>query len=61
MGAVAFLVWLLILVLVVYVAFWIAGQMGLPQPARMILTAIIGLIALLYLLGRLGIFPGLRL
>jgi hypothetical protein len=48
---IALLIWLLVFTLIVYIAFWIVGMMGLPEPARRIALGILGLIFLLILLG----------
>lgn len=58
---ISLLIGLLVLVLVVYIAFWIIGQMGLPQPARMIVTCIVGILALLWLLRYVGYGSSLHL
>jgi len=49
------LISLLVFALIAYLAFWILGQIPMPQPIRVIVTAIIGIILLLALLSHGGI------
>lgn len=53
-GLVPLLVWLLVLALVIYVVFLVVGMIPIPEPAKKIVTVVIGLIFLLLLLDRLG-------
>ncbi len=53
------LVTLLVIAVIAVLAFYIVGQMGLPQPIDMIVRIIVGLIILLYLLGHFT--PGLHI
>lgn len=56
---ISLLISLLILCLILYLAFWIVGMMGLPEPARRIIVCIIGIIGLLYLFRFAGVWsPG---
>lgn len=53
---------LLMLVLIVVVAFWVISQMTLPAPANLVARVIVGVIALLALVGMLlQFFPGVVL
>lgn len=45
------LIGILVIALVAYVALWILGAMGLPDPPRKIAAVIIGIILLVALLG----------
>lgn len=54
------LITLLIIALVVFVAFWIVNEIGLPHPINLIVKVIVGVIALIYLLNALGGVPGLH-
>jgi len=49
------LVILLIFAVVVFVAFWIVAQVGLPNPLNWIAKSIIAIIALMFLVQKLGI------
>lgn len=58
------LLWIAAIVLVAYVAFWIVGQMKLPEPVNLIARVVVGIVALLLIAGlfvpALGVrFPGL--
>lgn len=53
------LLWVVVIIVIAYVLFWIVGKMGLPEPAGMIARIIVGLVALLLLLGLF--FPGMGL
>lgn len=55
--AVSILLALLVFVAVVWVAFWIVGQMKLPDPIGKVAVIIIGILALVVLLSQL--FPGM--
>ncbi len=54
-GLVMLLVWLLIGCLVFWLAVWIVGVMELPSVPRRVVLALVGIIALLVILNRLGI------
>lgn len=54
------LISLLVLALVVFVAFYVIGMMGIPDPMNLILRVIVGIIALVYLLNMVGGIPGLH-
>ncbi len=47
---------ILVILLIAYGAFYIIGQMGLPQPARMVVLIIVGVLLLIALL---GLLPGI--
>jgi hypothetical protein len=49
---------LLIDALIFSLAFWVIGKMGLPEPIGMILRAIVGVIALIWLLNLFGAMGG---
>ncbi len=49
------LITLLIFAVVAYVAFWIIGQIALPDPMGLILRIIVGVSLLLVLLSKAGI------
>jgi len=49
------LIAVLIIAVIVVVAFWIIDNIGTPHPIGMILKAIVGLIALVSLLAKLGV------
>jgi len=51
MNLVNLLITILILSLVFGLIWWVLGQMPIPEPFRMVVNAIIGLIAVLVLLG----------
>lgn len=53
-GVIHLLISLLVLALVLVLAWWIVGLLPFPDTAKQIILAIIGLIALLYLLSYLG-------
>ena len=53
---VTFLIWLVVVVAVVWVAIWVIDQ-TLPEPVRMVAKVVVGLIALLFLVYRF--LPGL--
>ncbi len=55
------LVHLLIICAVVGIVWWIASQIPMPAPIRMVANVAIGLIALFLLLGLVGWVPGWRL
>lgn len=58
MGIIEILLTLLVFALVVYLAVWIVDIIGLPNPMNKIAKAIIGIIALLVLLQKLGLVSG---
>ena len=51
------LIGLAILALIVWLAFFILGQMGLPEVPRRIVAAVLGVIFLIWLLGYIGPAP----
>jgi hypothetical protein len=55
-GLLGLLIWLLIFALVVYVIYLILGMLPLPQPIKNIVLIIVGVLLLIYLLSRLGLF-----
>lgn len=58
-GIIGFLVTCLILAIVIYVVKLILDMIGLPQPVKTIVYLILGLIALFYLLSKLGVNLGI--
>lgn len=48
---------LLLVMLVVWAAFYIVGQMGLPQPIRTIVLVIVGVVCLVLLFSYVGLPP----
>lgn len=51
------LVALLVFVLVVVLAYWIIGLMGLPEPTGKIVRIVVGALFLIYLLYAFGVIP----
>ena len=53
----------ILIILLVYVGFWIIAKMGLPEPANLIARIVVGVIALLLLVGLFvpGLGVGLQL
>lgn len=51
MDLVSILVLLLVVAVIAFVAFWVIGQMGLPDPINLVARVIVGVILLLVLLG----------
>lgn len=52
---------LLIICAIVGVVWWITTMIPMPAPIRMVANIVVGLIALVLLLGIVGWIPGLRL
>jgi len=52
------LIWLLVFLVVIYVAREVINSLGLPDNIRNVVFLILGLIALLVLLGQLGVIGG---
>ena len=52
---VVIIIWILVILLGAYVAFWVLGKMGIPAPFNKVVQIIVGLVAL-YLLAAL-FFP----
>lgn len=50
---------ILVICLVVYVAFYVIGMMGIPDPMNLILRVIVGVVALVYLFNAVGGMPAL--
>lgn len=50
-GLIGLLVTLLILGLIIWLVFWIVDMIPLPDPPKLIIKVVIGLICVLYLLG----------
>jgi hypothetical protein len=57
---ISLLIWLLVFCVVLYLVYWILGQTPLPQPIRNIVLIIIAIIAILVLLGHVGILSGVH-
>ena len=55
-GLIGLLIWLVIIVAVIWIAFWIIDQ-AFPEPIRMVAKVVVGLIGLLILAYRF--LPGL--
>jgi len=51
MNLISLLVTILIFALIFGLVWWVLGQMPIPEPFRMVVNAIIGIIAVLFLLG----------
>lgn len=54
-GLIGLIVWLLLGALAFWTAVWVVGVLELRNPIRQIVLAIVGIIALLVILNRLGI------
>lgn len=52
------LIWVLIVCLVAFVAFWLIDKAGIPSPMNWIIKAIAALILLVVLLSKLGVGIG---
>lgn len=52
------LITLLVICVVIWLAFWVIGQMGLPEPVGLVARVIVGIIALVLLLERTGVLAG---
>lgn len=59
MEPISFLIWIVVLALILYLLFWILGQIPLPQPIRTIILVVVALVVLVYLLQRSGLLAGL--
>lgn len=55
MLTVSFLVTVLVVALVVFVCFWIIDAIGIPYPINMIGKAIVGIVAIVFLLQKTGL------
>ena len=55
-GLITLLIWFLVLAIVIYVVFLILGMLPIPEPIRTIVLCILGLILLLVVLNRVGLF-----
>jgi len=61
-GLIPILITLVIVGLIFWLCFWFIGFVGLPEPFNKVATVLIGLCALLYLIGVLtGQVPTMRL
>lgn len=62
-GIIAFVIWIVVVGLILYVLWWLIGYAGLPAPfdkVARVLLALVGCILLIYLLlGMLGPMPRL--
>ncbi len=54
------LISLLIFALIAWLVIWIVGLLPIPEPAKTIVLAIVGVILLIHLLGLIGLVPGIR-
>lgn len=59
MEPISFLLWIVVLALILYLLFWMLGQIPLPQPIRTIILVVVALVVLVYLLQRSGLLAGL--
>lgn len=59
MNVVSLLVTILVIALVFSLVWWVLGQMPIPEPFRMVVNAVLGLIAIILLLSLL--FGGVSL
>lgn len=55
MLTVSFLISVLVLAVIVFVAFWIVDATGVPYPINMIIKVIVGILALVFLLQKSGL------
>lgn len=53
---ISLLIWLIVVALVCYIAFWALSQIPLPQPIRTVIIVIIALVLIVFLLRQLGIW-----
>ena len=61
-GLISLLVTLIIVGLIFYCLYWLLGQIALPEPFGKVATVILGLAAVIYLIGILtGQAPAIRL
>ncbi len=61
-GLISLLVTLVIVGLIFYLLFWAIGAIGLPEPFNKVATALIVLVAVIYLIGMLtGQVPTLKI
>lgn len=51
---------LIVGIIVFALAFWVLGLIGFPAPWNRIAQVVLGLVALLYFLGLIGIGPGVN-
>lgn len=49
------LLYVCVLCLVIWLVFFVVGQIPMPQPIRTVITVIIGVVLLLWLLNHLGV------
>ena len=54
-GSLAAILFVLLVLLVAYAAFWIIGQMGVPDPFNVILRVVVGVVALFVLATHFGV------
>ncbi len=52
------LIWVLVIALIAFVAFWLVDHSGIPSPMNWIIKAIAALILLVALLSKLGVGIG---
>ena len=53
MDLISLLVYLIIAALIFYLIYWVLGQMPLPEPFKTVILVVLGLIAILFLIGLL--------
>lgn len=51
----SFLIWIIVVALVVYLLFWVLGQITMPQPIRTVIVVVVALVLLVYLVQRFGL------
>lgn len=55
----SFLIWIIVVALVVYLLFWVLGQIPMPQPIRTVIVVLVALVLLVYLVQRFGLLAGI--
>ena len=53
MDLIGLLVYLVVAALIFYLIYWLIGQMPVPEPFRTVILAVMGLIAVIFLIGLL--------
>lgn len=51
----SFLIWVVVVALVIYLLFWILGQIPMPPPIRTVIVVLVALLLLVYLVQRFGL------
>lgn len=55
MGPISLLVWALVVLVIAYIALYLVDAMPVARPVKVVLSAIVGLAALLWLLSKAGV------